>query len=71
MITPSSAIAGIDSVKLPFYKEKTVYAKAYDVRTEMNQKTLQMVPPCAAESGVNSSIISAILNHSTSRNLWR
>ncbi len=26
-------IAGIDSVKIPFYKEKTTHAKAYDVRT--------------------------------------
>lgn len=56
LVCTNDGIAGIDSVKLPFYKEKTVYAKAYDVRTEMNTEDFaDLVPPCAAESGVSSS----------------
>ncbi len=56
LVCTNDGIAGIDSVKLPFYKEKTVYAKAYDVRTEMNTENFaDLVPPCAAESGVSSS----------------
>ena len=55
LVCTNDGIAGIDSVKLPFYKEKTVYAKAYDVRTEMNTEDFaDLVPPCAAESGVSS-----------------
>ena len=56
LVCTNDGIAGIDSVKLPFYKEKTIYAKAYDVRTEMNTEDFaDLVPPCAAESGVSSS----------------
>lgn len=56
LVCTNDGIAGIDSVKLPFYKEKTVYAKAYDVRTEMNTEDFaDLVPPCAPESGVSSS----------------
>ena len=56
LVCTNDGIAGIDSVKLPFYKEKTVYAKAYDVRTEMNTEDFaDLVPPCTAESGVSSS----------------
>ena len=55
LVCTNDGIAGIDSVKLPFYNEKTVYAKAYDVRTEMNTEDFaDLVPPCAAESGVSS-----------------
>ena len=55
LVCTNDGIAGIDSVRLPFYKEKTVYAKAYDVRTEMNTEDFtDLVPPCAAESGVSS-----------------
>ena len=55
LVCTNDGIAGIDSVKLPFYNEKTIYAKAYDVRTEMNTEDFaDLVPPCAAESGVNS-----------------
>ena len=56
LVCTNDGIAGIDSVKLPFYKEKTIYAKAYDVRTEMNTEDFaDLVPPCAAETGVSSS----------------
>lgn len=56
LVCTNDGIAGIDSIKLPFYKEKTVYAKAYDVRTEMNTEDFtDLVPPCAVESGVDSS----------------
>jgi len=55
LVCTNDGIAGIDSVKLPFFKEKTVYAKAYDVRTEMNTEDFaDLVPPCAAETGVSS-----------------
>lgn len=56
LVCTNDGIAGIDSVKLPFFKAKTVYAKAYDVRTEMNTEDFaDLVPPCAAETGVSSS----------------
>ncbi len=56
LVCTNDGIAGIDSVRLPYYNEKTVYAKAFDVRTEMNTEDLaDLVPPCAAESGVSSS----------------
>ncbi|MCH9657593.1 spondin domain-containing protein [archaeon] len=56
LVCTNDGIAGIDSVRLPYYNEKTVYAKAYDVRTEMNTEDFaDLVPPCAAESGVSSS----------------
>ena len=56
LVCTNDGIAGIDSVRLPYFTEKTVYAMAYDVRTEMNTEDfVDMVPPCAAESGVSSS----------------
>ena len=55
LVCTNDGIAGIDSVKLPYYNEKTIYAKAYDIRTEMNTEDFtDLVPPCAAESGVIS-----------------
>ena len=56
LVCTNDGIAGIDSVRLPYFSEKTVYAMAYDVRTEMNTEDFaDLVPPCAAESGTSSS----------------
>jgi hypothetical protein len=46
--------AGIDSVRLPI-NQKTVYAMAYDARTEMNTEDFaDLVPPCQVAIGVSS-----------------
>ncbi len=55
LVCTNDGFAGIDSVKLPFYKEKTVYAKAFDARTEMNTEDFaDLVPPCQDAIGVSS-----------------
>ncbi|MFB5598407.1 MAG: spondin domain-containing protein, partial [Nitrosopumilaceae archaeon] len=54
LVCTNDGIAGVDSVWLP-YGKKTVYAKAYDVRTEMNTENFaNMVPPCQAAIGISS-----------------
>ena len=54
LVCTNDGFTGIDSVKLPI-KEKTLYAKAYDARTEMNTEDFaDMVPPCQGAIGVSS-----------------
>ena len=54
LVCTNDGFAGIDSVKLPI-KQLTVYAEAYDVRTEMNTEDFaDMVPPCQGLIGVSS-----------------
>ncbi len=55
LVCTNDGFAGIDSVRLPYYHEKTVYAKAYDARTETNTEDFaDMVPPCQDAIGVSS-----------------
>ncbi len=55
LVCTNDGFAGIDGVKLPYAHSKTVYAKAYDARTEMNTEDFaDMVPPCQGEIGVSS-----------------
>jgi hypothetical protein len=54
LVCTNDGIAGVDTVWLPYHK-KVVYAKAYDVRTEMNTEDFaNMVPPCQEAIGINS-----------------
>lgn len=54
LVCTNDGFAGIDSVKLPI-KQWTVYAEAYDARTEMNTEDFaDMVPPCQDAIGVTS-----------------
>jgi hypothetical protein len=54
LVCTNDGFAGIDSVKLPI-KQLTVYAEAYDARTEMNTEDFaDMVPPCQDAIGVTS-----------------
>jgi len=55
LVCTNDGFAGVDSVRLPYYHEKTVYAKAYDARTEMNTEDFaDMVPPCQDAIGISS-----------------
>lgn len=55
LVCTNDGFAGLDSVKLPYYQEKTMYAKAYDARTEMNTEDFaDMVPPCQGAIGISS-----------------
>jgi len=54
LVCTNDGFAGLDSIKLPI-NQKTVYAMAYDARTEMNTEDFaDMVPPCQAAIGVSS-----------------
>jgi len=54
LVCTNDGFAGIDSIRLPMNKQ-TVYAMAYDARTEMNTEDFaDMVPPCQAAIGVSS-----------------
>lgn len=54
LVCTNDGFAGIDSVKLPI-NQKTVYAMAYDARTEMNTEDFaDLVPPCQGAIGVSS-----------------
>ena len=54
LVCTNDGFTGIDSVKLPI-KQKTIYAKAFDARTEMNTEDFaDMVPPCQVAIGVSS-----------------
>jgi len=54
LVCTNDGIAGVDSVRLPI-NQKTVYAMAYDARTEMNTEDFaDLVPPCQAAIGVSS-----------------
>ncbi len=55
LVCTNDGFAGIDSVKLPYYKQKTVYAMAYDARTEMNTEDFSdMAHPCQEAISVSS-----------------
>ena len=55
LVCTNDGFVGIDSVKLPFYKQKTVYASAFDARTEMNTEDfIDIVPPCQGAIGITS-----------------
>ena len=52
LICTNDGFTGIDSVRLPVFS-KTIYAVAYDARSEMNTEYLgDMVPPCQSLIGV-------------------
>ena len=54
LVCTNDGFAGIDSVKLPI-NHKTIYAMAYDARTEVNTEDFaDMVPPCQGAIGVTS-----------------
>ena len=54
LVCTNDGFTGIDSVKLPI-KHKTLYAIAYDARTEVNTEDFaDMVPPCQGAIGVSS-----------------
>ena len=54
LICTNDGFTGIDSVRLPS-KTKTVYAVAYDARTEQNTEDFaDIVPPCQGLIGVSS-----------------
>lgn len=54
LVCTNDGFAGIDSVRLPV-NQKTVYAMAYDARTEMNTEDFaDLVPPCQGLIGVSS-----------------
>ena len=54
LVCTNDGFAGIDSARLPV-NQKTVYAMAYDARTEMNTEDFaDMVPPCQGAIGVTS-----------------
>ena len=54
LVCTNDGFAGVDSVRLPI-NQKTVYAMAYDARTEMNTEDFaDLVPPCQAAIGVSS-----------------
>lgn len=55
LVCTNDGFTGIDSVKLPYYTQKTIYAMAYDARTEMNTEDFaDMVPPCQGAIGISS-----------------
>ncbi len=54
LVCTNDGFAGIDSVKLPI-NQKTIYAMAYDARTEMNTENFaDIVPPCQGAIGISS-----------------
>jgi hypothetical protein len=54
LVCTNDGFAGIDSVRLPI-NQKTVYAMAYDARTETNTEDfVDLVPPCQVAIGVSS-----------------
>lgn len=54
LVCTNDGFAGISNMRLPLV-ERTVYAKAYDARTEANTEDFaDLVPPCQAAIGVAS-----------------
>jgi len=54
LVCTNDGFTGIDSIKLPG-NSKTVYAEAYDARTEMNTEDFaDIVPPCQGAIGISS-----------------
>jgi hypothetical protein len=54
LVCTNDGFAGLDSIRLPI-NQKTVYAMAYDARTEMNTEDFaDLVPPCQVAIGVSS-----------------
>lgn len=55
LVCTNDGFAGVDSIRLPYYKQKTVYATAYDARTEMNTEDFaDLPPPCQGAIGITS-----------------
>jgi len=55
LVCTNDGFAGLDTVTLPLFYGKTVYAQAYDTRTEMNTEDFaNMVPPCQGAIGIIS-----------------
>lgn len=55
LVCTNDGFTGVDSVKLPYYSQKTFYAMAYDARTEMNTEDFaDLVPPCQGAIGISS-----------------
>lgn len=55
LVCTNDGFAGVDGIRLPYYHEKTAYAKAYDARTEMNTEDFaDLVPPCQGAIGISS-----------------
>ena len=55
LVCTNDGFAGVDGIRLPYYHEKTVYAKAYDARTEANTEDFaDLVPPCQDAIGISS-----------------
>lgn len=54
LVCTNDGFAGIDTVWLP-HNTKTIYAKAYDARSEINTEDFaNLVPPCQEAIGVSS-----------------
>ena len=54
LVCTNDGFAGVDSMRLPM-NSQTVFAMAYDARTEMNTEDFaDMVPPCQAAIGISS-----------------
>ncbi len=54
LVCTNDGFAGADTIRLPI-NQKTVYAKAYDARTEMNTENFaDLVPPCQGAIGISS-----------------
>jgi hypothetical protein len=54
LVCTNDGFAGLDSIRLPI-NQKTIYAMAYDARTEMNTEDFaDMVPPCQGAIGISS-----------------
>ncbi len=55
LICTNDGFTGLDSVRLPKKNSVTLFARAYDARTEMNTEDFaDMVPPCQGLIGVSS-----------------
>jgi len=54
LVCTNDGFTGIDSIKLPG-NSKTIYAEAYDARTEINTEDFaDIVPPCQGAIGISS-----------------
>lgn len=54
LVCTNDGFTGIDTIRLPI-NHKTVYAMAYDARTEMNTEDFaDLVPPCQGAIGISS-----------------
>ena len=54
LVCTNDGFTGIDSIKLPG-NSKTIYAEAYDAKTEINTEDFaDIVPPCQGAIGISS-----------------